>query len=102
MINLYTTGKIHIRKCKEIKRKLQIIIRIFFLHPRGITLSKIAQLYSKSNVLDLDIIMINLYTKFYFIMYNLCEENERKLQNIGISPWDIILSKIAQSYPNRT
>jgi hypothetical protein len=29
-------------------------------------------------VLDLDILMINLYTKFHFNMCNQCEENERK------------------------
>jgi hypothetical protein len=52
---------------------------------------------------DLDILMINLYTKFHFSMYNLCKENERKLKIIGIfrSPWGIPLSKIAGSYPKR-
>jgi hypothetical protein len=29
--------------------------------------------------LDLDILKINLYTKFHFNMCNKCEENERKL-----------------------
>jgi hypothetical protein len=42
--------------------------------------------------LDLDILMINLYTKFHFSMhgmYNQYKENERKLQIIQIfrSPW---------------
>jgi hypothetical protein len=31
------------------------------------------------NKLDLDILMINLYTKFHFNMCNQCKENERKL-----------------------
>jgi hypothetical protein len=34
--------------------------------------------------LDLDILMINLYTKFYFNMCNQCKENEWKLQIIEI------------------
>lgn len=29
--------------------------------------------------LNLDVLMINLYSKFHFSMYNLCEECERKL-----------------------
>jgi hypothetical protein len=29
--------------------------------------------------LDLDILMINLYTKFHFNMCNQCEQNEQKL-----------------------
>lgn len=36
-------------------------------------------------ILDLHITMMNRYTKFHFCMYNLCEYNERKLQNIGFS-----------------
>jgi hypothetical protein len=49
---------------------------------------------------DLDIFMINLYTKFYFKMCNQCKENERKRQIIGIlqSPRGITLLKIARSY----
>jgi hypothetical protein len=41
--------------------------------------------------LDLNILMINLYTKFHFSMYNQGKENERTMQIIGIfqSPWGI-------------
>ena len=49
-------------QCEENELKLQIIG--IFLSLRAITLSKMAQLYQ--NKLDLDILMINLYTKFYF------------------------------------
>jgi hypothetical protein len=51
--------------------------------------------------LDLDILTINLYTKFHFNMCNQCKENEWKLQIIGIfrSPRAITLAKMARSYP---
>lgn len=64
----------NIHKVNE--QKLQII-RIC-LCPRGITLSINCLITSKIK-LDLDIIMINLYTKFHFNLCNLCEENERQL-----------------------
>jgi hypothetical protein len=49
--------------------------------------------------LDLDILVINLYTKYHFSMCNLCKENERKLQIYGIvlSPGTITLSKMAHN-----
>jgi hypothetical protein len=81
VINLDT--KFHFRMynlCKENDWKQQIIG--IFRIPWDITLSKIAQSYPKQK-LDLDI-LINLYTKFHSSMCNLCKENEKKLQIIGI------------------
>jgi hypothetical protein len=53
--------------------------------------------------LDLHILTINLYTKFHLSMCNLCNENEQKLQILGIclSPRGITLSKDAPSYPKQ-
>jgi hypothetical protein len=53
--------------------------------------------------LDLDILMINLYTKFNFNICNQCKENEQKLQIIGIfrSPRGINLTKMARLYPKQ-
>jgi hypothetical protein len=92
MINLYT--KYHFimcNQCKENERKLQII---------GIFLSPIKSYNSVKNESivpktepDLDIFMINLYTKYHFNTCNQCKENERKLQIIGI-----FLSPIKSQY----
>jgi hypothetical protein len=57
--------------CEENERKLQIIG--IFRSPWAITLSKMARLYPKQ------ILIINLYPKFHFSMYNQCEENEWKV-----------------------
>jgi hypothetical protein len=80
-INLYT--KFHFNmcnQCKENERKLQIIG--IFRSPRGITVEN-CTILTKTE-LDLDILRINLYTKFHFNMCNQCKENEQKLQIIEI------------------
>jgi hypothetical protein len=48
--------------------------------------------------------VITLHNIFHFSIFNQCEENERKLQIIGIflSSRAITLSKIARIYPNRS
>jgi hypothetical protein len=67
-------------QCKENERKLQIIkILEIFQSPRGGHNSvKNGSIVAKTDF-DLDILMINLHTKFHFNMCNQCEENERKL-----------------------
>jgi hypothetical protein len=47
--------------------------------PRGIMSVKNCSIIPKTEV-NLDIFMINLYTKFLFNLCNQCKENERKLQ----------------------
>ena len=44
-----------------------------------------------------------MYTKLHFSMRNQYEENERKVQIVGIfqSPRAITLTKVAQSYPKQ-
>lgn len=58
---------------EEEKQKLQIIgtLSTFKGHNSAINCSIIPK-----KKLDLDIIVINLYTEFHFSRYNLCEENE--------------------------
>jgi hypothetical protein len=67
-----------------------------FSKSKGHNSVKNGSIVSKTE-LDLDILTINLYTKFYFNMCNQCKENERKLQIIRIfgSPRVITLSKMA-------
>jgi hypothetical protein len=71
-----------------------------FLSPRGHNSVQNGLIVPKSE-LGLDIVMVNLYTKFHFNMWILCRENERKLQIIAIflSPRGITLSKMDWSYP---
>jgi hypothetical protein len=51
--------------------------------------------------LDIDILMLILYTKFHFNMCMQCKENQRKLQITGIfqSPRAITLSKMGSIVP---
>ena len=80
--------------CEENERKLQITG--IFSTSKGHNSVENCSIVPNIE-LDLDIIMINLYTKFHFNMFILCEENERKLQITGIflCPRAITLSKIA-------
>jgi hypothetical protein len=64
-------------QCKEIERKLQII-GIFFKSKSHDNSGKNSLIVSKTE-LDLDILTINLYTKFHFNICTQCEENELKL-----------------------
>lgn len=61
----------------------------------GITLSKFARSYYPKSNMILDIVKINLYTKFYFSICNFPKENEQNLRIVGffLSPMGITLSK---------
>jgi hypothetical protein len=101
-INLYT--KFHFNMYNHCKRKWTKTSNYWnFSKSKGYNSGKNGSIVPKRE-LDLDILTINLYTKFYFNMCNQCKENERKLQIIGIfrSPGTITLAKMARSYPNRT
>jgi hypothetical protein len=98
-INLYT--KFHSNmciQCKENKRKLQFTG--IFSKSKGHNSVKNGSIVPKI-LLGLNILTINLYTKFQFNMSIQCKENERKLQITGIfqSPRAITLSKMARSNP---
>jgi hypothetical protein len=98
MINLYTKYNFNMcSQCEENERKLQIIGNF---KSKGHTSVKYGSIVSKIE-LDLDILMIILYTKYHFNMCSQCEENEQKLQIIGIflSPRVIPLSNMARLYP---
>lgn len=99
LINLHTKFYLNMwMNCEENGRTMQIIG--IFIRSRGmITLSKNCSILTNIK-LDLDTFMINLYTKFNLYMFINCEENERKLQIIGICirPRGIILSTIVWSY----
>jgi hypothetical protein len=85
---------------QPLRRKwLETVNNWNFSKPKGYNSVKYCKIVPKTE-LDLDILMINLYTKYHFSICHLCKENERKLQRIEIflSPRAITLSKMARSY----
>jgi hypothetical protein len=74
-----------------------------FLKSKGYNSIKNGSIISK-RILDLDILIINLYTKFHFSMCNHSEENGRKLQivRIFLSPKGITVKKWLDRTQQRT
>jgi phage terminase large subunit-like protein len=98
-INLYT--RIHFNMFNQCKRKWTETANYWnFSKSKGHNSSKNGLIVPKTQ-LEIDILTMNLYTKFHFNMCNQCKENERKQQIIGIfrSPRVITQTKMARSYP---
>lgn len=83
--------------CEEKKQRRQISA-IFFMSKAHYSVKNCSIVHKIKH--DLNIIKINMYTKFNFNVWNLCKENERRLQIIGnfLRSRIITPSKLAQSY----
>jgi hypothetical protein len=89
--------KFHFNMCIQCPKNERKIVNYWnFSKSKGHNSGKNGSIIPKI-ILDLDILTINLYTKFHFNMSNQCKEIERKLQIIGIflSPRATTLAKTA-------